>query len=417
MLGTAPETSPRFVETRLRDGDDAGRRATVEGVNFDLTDEQRQIRHTVREFAREQIAPRAAAFDESGDFPYELVSGMANLGLFALPFPESAGGMGGDFLSYCLALEEIARADAAVAITLEAAVSLGISPIVSFGTTAQKERWLPELLAGTKLWAFGLTEPEAGSDAGGTQTRALRADGEWIINGSKVFITNAGTDISAGVTITAVTGSDGATPQISAIAVERGTAGYTQAPKYRKLGWHASDTRELLFADCHVPQDNLIGTEGGGYRQFLQILEGGRVAIAALSVGLAQACLDASLAHSVNRHQFGQPIARFQATQFKLADMATQIELSRLMTWRAACAIDAGTDAAPYASMAKLHASEVATACANQAVQIHGGYGFMEESPVARYYRDVKVNEIGEGTSEVQRILIARHLLEDLLPR
>jgi short/branched chain acyl-CoA dehydrogenase len=385
-------------------------------VNFELTDEQRQIRNTVRGFARDEIAPRAAGYDESGEFPYDLVAGMGKLGLFALPFPQDVGGAGGDFLSYCLALEEIARADAAVAITLEAAVSLGISPIVSFGTPEQQERWLPDLLAGTKLWAFGLTEPEAGSDAGGTKTRAVRSDGEWVINGGKTFITNAGTDISAGVTITAVTGTSDGQPQISAIAVEQGTPGYTQAPKYRKLGWHASDTRELIFADCHVPQHNLIGAEGGGYRQFLQILEGGRVAIAALSVGLAQACLDASLSYSVQRRQFGQPIARFQATQFKLADMATQIELSRLMTWRAATAVDAGRSAAPYASMAKLHASEVATACANQAVQIHGGYGFMEESPVARYYRDVKVNEIGEGTSEVQRILIARHLLEDLLP-
>jgi short-chain 2-methylacyl-CoA dehydrogenase len=385
-------------------------------VNFELSDEQREIRNTVRAFAQDEIAPRAAAYDQSGDFPYDLVAGMARLGLFALPFPESEGGAGGDFLSYCLALEEIARADASVAITLEAAVSLGINPIVSFGTTEQKQRWLPGLLAGEKLWAFGLTEPEAGSDAGGTQTRADRSGDDWVINGRKVFITNAGTDISAGVTVTAVTGEENGTRQISAIAVERGTPGYEQAPKYRKLGWHASDTRELLFDDCHVPVANLIGTEGVGYRQFLQILEGGRVAIAALSVGVAQACLDASLSHSAQRHQFGQPIARFQATQFKLADMATQIELSRLMTWRAATAIDAGKSPTPYASMAKLHASEVATACANQAVQIHGGYGFMEESPVARYYRDVKVNEIGEGTSEVQRILIARHLLEDLVP-
>ncbi|HEY8676088.1 MAG TPA: acyl-CoA dehydrogenase family protein [Candidatus Dormibacteraeota bacterium] len=384
-------------------------------MNFDLTDEQRQIRNTVRAFARDEIAPRAAAYDESGEFPYDLVAGMAQLGLFALPFDESVGGAGADFLSYCLALEEIARADAAVAITLEAAVSLGISPIASFGTPDQKRRWLPQLLSGAKLWAFGLTEPEAGSDAAGTQTRAQRSNGEWIINGGKCFITNAGTDISAGVTITAVTGTADGKPQISTLAVENGTPGYTQAPKYRKLGWHASDTRELIFEDCHVPQSNIIGTEGDGYRQFLQILEGGRVAIAALSVGLAQACLDASLSHSTQRRQFGQPIARFQATQFKLADMATQIELSRLMTWRAAAAIDAGQSSAPYASMAKLHASEVATACANQAVQIHGGYGFMEDSPVARYYRDVKANEIGEGTSEVQRILIARHLLADLL--
>jgi short/branched chain acyl-CoA dehydrogenase len=385
-------------------------------MDFELTDEQRQIRHTVRDFARDQVAPHAAAYDESGEFPYDLVAGMGELGLFALPFPETVGGAGADFVSYCLALEEIARGDAALAITLEAAVSLGISPIVSFGTDEQRARWLPELLTGAALWAFGMTEPQAGSDAGDTQTTAEPRDGEFVINGTKAFITNAGTDISAGVTITAVTGTSGGERQISAVAVERGTPGYAQAPKYRKLGWHASDTRELAFEDCHVPLANLIGTEGGGYRQFLQILEGGRVAIAALAVGLAQACLDASLSYSTQRHQFGQPIARFQATQFKLADMATQIELSRLMTWRAAAAIDAGRSPAPYASMAKLHASEVATACANQAVQIHGGYGFMEESAVARYYRDVKINEIGEGTSEVQRILIARHLLEDLLP-
>jgi len=384
-------------------------------MDFDLSDEQRAVRDLCRDFAQNEVAPRAAHYDEAGEFPYELVAGMARLGLFALPFPESEGGAGGDFLSYCLALEEIARADAALAITLEAAVSLGISPFVHFGTPEQKERYLPSLLSGEKLWAFGLTEPDAGSDAGGTRTRAVRDGDEWVINGRKVFITNAGTDISAGVTITTVTGtgSEGE-KQITAFAVEKGTPGYTQAPKYRKLGWHASDTRELLFDDVRVPHANLVGHEGAGFRQFLQILEGGRVAIAALAVGLAQACLDASLRHAAERRQFGQPIARFQANQFKLADMATQIELSRLMVWRAAAAIDRTGSAGVYASMAKLHASEVATACANQAVQIHGGYGFIEESPVARYYRDVKINEIGEGTSEVQRILIARHLLRPL---
>ena len=336
---------------------------------------------------------------------------MARLGLFALPFPEEMGGAGGDFISYCLAMEEIARADASCAITLEAAVSLGISPIVRFGSREQQQRWVAPLMAGERLWAFGLTEPDAGSDAAGTQTRAVRDGDHWVINGRKAFITNAGTDISAGVTITAITGSPNGDKEISTIAVEQGTPGYSQAPKYRKLGWHASDTRELIFEDCRVPAANLIGALGEGLTQFLQILEGGRVAIAALSVGVAQACLDASLAYSAARRQFGVPIATFQATQFKLADMGTQIELARLMTWRAAAAIDAGRSAAPYASMAKLHASEVATACANQAVQIHGGMGFMEESPVARLYRDVKINEIGEGTSEVQRILIARHLL------
>ena len=383
-------------------------------MDFELSDEQRAIRDTVREFARGEVAPRAAHHDETGEFPYDLVAGMARLGLFGLPFPESIGGAGADFLSYCLALEELARADASVAITLEAAVSLGISPLVEFGTPEQRERWLPPLLAGERLWAFGLTEPEAGSDAGATQTRAVRDGDEWVINGRKAFITNAGTDISAGVTITAVTGGAGGERRISAIAVERGTPGYTQAAKYRKLGWHASDTRELLFDDCRVPVSHTVGEEGAGFRQFMQILESGRVAIAALSVGVAQACLDASLAYAVERRQFGVPLARFQATQFKLADMATQIELSRLITLRAATQVDRTGRAGIHASMAKVHASETATWCANQAVQIHGGYGFMEESPVARYYRDVKINEIGEGTSEVQRILIARHLLDPL---
>ena len=384
-------------------------------MDFDLTDEQRAVRDLCRDFARNEVAPKAAHYDETCEFPYDLVAGMARLGLFALPFDESEGGAGGDFLSYCLALEEIARADAALAITLEAAVSLGITPFVQFGTPEQKQRYLPQLLSGEKLWAFGLTEPDAGSDAGGTSSRAVRQGDEWVINGRKVFITNAGTDISAGVTMTAVTGTGSqGEKQITAFAVEKGTPGYSQAPKYRKLGWHASDTRELVFDDVHVPSSAVVGHEGNGFRQFLQILEGGRVAIAALSVGVAQACLDASLRHAAERRQFGQPIARFQSTQFKLADMATQIELSRLMVWRAAAAIDKTGTAGVYASMAKLHASEVATACASQAVQIHGGYGFMEESPVARYYRDVKVNEIGEGTSEVQRILIARHLLSPL---
>lgn len=380
-------------------------------MDFELSDEQRNIRGVVRDFAQGEVAPTAAHYDETGEFPYEWVRGMAKLGLFALPFAESVGGAGGDHMSYCLAMEEIARADASCAITLEAAVSLGIATLVHFGTKEQQERWLPALLAGDRLWAFGMTEPGAGSDAGGTQTRAVRQGESWVINGRKAFITNAGTDISAGVTLTAVTGGSDGAKEISAIAVEQGTPGYGQAPKYRKLGWHASDTRELIFEDVRVPLTNLVGEKGEGYSQFLQILEGGRVAIAALAVGVAQACLDASLTYAAERRQFGQPIARFQATQFKLADMGTQIELARLMTWRAAAAIDTGKSPAPYASMAKLHASEVATACANQAVQIHGGYGFMEESPVARYYRDVKVNEIGEGTSEVQRILIARHLL------
>jgi butyryl-CoA dehydrogenase len=382
-------------------------------VDFDLSDEQRLTRDTVRDFAQSEIAPKAAGYDQSCEFPYDLVTGMARLGLFALPFPESVGGAGGDFLSYCLALEEIARADTSCAITLEAAVSLGISPFVHFGTKAQQERWLPPLLSGEKLWAFGLTEPGAGSDAGGTQSKARQERDCWVINGRKVFITNAGTNISAGVTMTAVTGIDKGKPVISCFAVPKQTPGYTQSEKYRKLGWHASDTRELMFDDVRVPLDHLVGEPGHGYTQFLQILEAGRVAIAALAVGLARACLDACVSYSAERKQFGVAIATFQSTQFKLADMATQIESSRLATYRAAWSIDNGRSAGMYASMAKLHASEVATACANQAVQIHGGYGFMEESPVARYYRDAKVNEIGEGTSEIQRILIARQLLKE----
>ena len=380
-------------------------------MDFDLTTEQRNIRDVVREYARAEIAPTAHHYDETGDFPYAWVRGMGRLGLFALPFPESVGGAGGDYLSYCLAMEEVSRADASAGITLEAAVSLGITMLVDFGTAEQQARWLPSLLAGDRLWSFGLTEPGAGSDAAHIETRATRDGDEWVINGRKSFITNAGTDISAGVTVASVTAPDDGRSHITAIAVERGTPGYTQAPKYRKLGWHASDTRELLFDDCRVPLGNTVGTVDAGYSQFLQILEKGRVAIAALSVGVAQACLDASLAYAAERRQFGVPLARFQATQFKLADMGTQIELARLMTWRAATAIDTGQSPSPWASMAKLHASEVATACANHAVQIHGGYGFMEESPVARYYRDVKAGEIGEGTSEVQRILIARHLV------
>src|SRR5438309_10093775 len=285
-------------------------------MDFELSGDQRAIRELCREFAENEIAPKAAHYDQTGEFPYDIVAGMARLGLFALPFPERVGGAGGDFLSYCLALEEIARADASVAITLEAAVSLGIAPLVEFGTAEQQQRWLPPLLRGERLWAFGLTESEAGSDAGGTQTRAVRDRDHWVINGRKVFITNAGTDISAGVTLTAVTGVDvSGEKRISCIAVEHGTPGYTQAPKYRKLGWHASDTRELILDDVRVPLHNLVGEEAGGLKQFLQILEGGRAAIAALSVGVAQACLDASLDYSSQRKQFGKPIAMFQATQ------------------------------------------------------------------------------------------------------
>ena len=380
-------------------------------MDFDLSPEQAAIRATARAFADEVVAPQAAAADAAAAFPYPVVRQMGELGLFGLPYPQEVGGVGADFVSYLCALEEISRGDAAVGITLEAAVSLGIAPIYHYGTPAQRERWLPDLCAGRRLWAFGLTEPEAGSDAGGTRTRAQRQGGHWLINGTKCYITNAGTEISAGVTITAITGAGADRPEISALLVERGTPGYELAAPYRKLGWHASDTRELRFADCRVPEANLLGRDGGGFAQFLRVLEAGRVAIAALSVGVAQACLDASVGHAKARRQFGRPISRFQGIQFKLADMATQIELARLMTWRAGALIDAGRPAGRFAAMAKLHAAETATACANQAVQIHGGAGFLEDLPVARYYRDVKINEIGEGTSEVQRLVIASHLL------
>jgi short/branched chain acyl-CoA dehydrogenase len=385
-------------------------------VDFELTDEQRAVRDLCREFAREVVAPAAPALDRERRFPYDIVRQMGELGLFGLPFAEEWGGAGGDFLSYCLAVEEIARADAGTAITLEAAVSLGAAPIHDYGTRAQKERLLPDLLAGRKLWAFGLTEAGAGSDAGGTRTRAELVEGCWVVDGTKQFITNSGTDISAGVTITAVTARNGGAPrgEISALLVPRDTPGYEVQPAYDKLGWHCSDTHPLAFDDCRVPEENLLGRRGGGLRQFLHTLTGGRVAIAALSVGLAQACLDASLAYARERRAFGRPISSFQAIQFKLADMATEVELARLITCKAAVTYQGSRrttgEVQRLAAMAKLYASEASKRAADQAVQIHGGYGFMEDYPVARYWRDVKVNEIGEGTSEVQRMLIAREL-------
>jgi short-chain 2-methylacyl-CoA dehydrogenase len=385
-------------------------------VDFDLTDEQKAIRDTCRDFAREVVAPVAEELDREHKFGYDVVRQMGELGLFGLPFSEEYGGAGGDFLSLCLAIEEISRADTGVGITLEAAVCLGASPIYGFGTKEQKERWLPDLLAGRKLWAFGLTEPEAGSDAGATKTRAEIRDGQWVVNGAKQFITNCGTDISAGVTVTAVTGKpNGERPEISAIMIPTGTTGYHVLPSYRKLGWHSSDTHPLSFEDCMVPKENLLGAQGGGYRQFLHTLTGGRIAIAALSVGLAQACLDASLSYAKERRTFGVPISKHQAIQFKLADMALETELARTMVYRAAVTYtQAGTDisdeARMLAAMCKLYASEASKRAADQAVQIHGGYGFMEDYPVARYWRDVKINEIGEGTSEVQRMNIARLL-------
>ena len=392
-----------------------GCRATIGVMDFELTQEQAAIRDVCRDFAREVVAPAAEELDREHKFGYDIVRKMGDLGLFGLPFGEEFGGAGADFLSLCLAIEEISRADAGVGITLEAAVCLGAAPLHDFGTKKQKETWLPDLFAGKKLWSFGLTEPEAGSDAGATQTRAELRDGKWIVNGAKQFITNCGTDISAGVTLTAVTGKRGERPEISAILVTTGTPGYEIQPSYRKLGWHSSDTHPLSFESCAVPEENLLGKRGGGYRQFLHTLMGGRIAIAALSVGVAQACLDAALAYAKERKTFGVPISKHQAIQFKLADMAMETELARTMVYRAATAYGHGSGVASdelrlLAAYAKLFASETSKRAADQAIQIHGGYGFIEDYPVARYYRDVKINEIGEGTSEVQRILIARLL-------
>ena len=385
-------------------------------MDFELSEEQRAVRELCRDFAREVVAPAAEELDREHRFPLEIVRQMGEMGLFGLPFAEQWGGAGADFLSYCLAIEEISRADAGVGITLEAAVSLGAAPIHDFGTQEQKELLLPDLLAGRKLWAFGLTEPGAGSDAGATRTRAELDDGDWVINGSKQFITNSGTDISAGVTITAVTArrAGAMRGEISALLVPAGTPGYSVQPAYRKLGWHSSDTHPLAFDDCRVPEANLLGRRGGGYQQFLKTLTGGRIAIAALSVGLAQACLDAALQYAKERSAFGRPISAFQAIQFKLADMAMEVELARLATYRAAVTYERSQattgEVQRLAAMAKLYASETSKRAADQAVQIHGGYGFIEDYPVARYWRDAKVNEIGEGTSEVQRMLIAREL-------
>ena len=380
-------------------------------MDFTLNEEQLAIKNTCREFAEQEIKPLAEEMDRTGEFPYGLVRKMGELGLLGLPFPEEYGGAGADFLSYCIALEEISRGDVSVGITMEAHTSLGASPFFLFGSKEQKERYLLPLARGERLWAFGLTEPEAGSDSGGTQTRATLRDGNWHINGSKCFITNAGTDMTAGVTITAVTGTlPNGRKEITNIIVPKGTPGYIIGNAYKKMGWKASDTRPLTFEDCVVPEGNILGKPGEGFRQFMQILDAGRVAIAALSVGLAQACLDESLSYAKQRKQFGQSISNFQAIQFKLADMTTEIELARLMYYKAAWLQMQGQPYTQEASMAKLFASETAKRAADQAVQIHGGYGFMDEYPVSRYWRSVKINEIGEGTSEVQRMIIAKQL-------
>ncbi len=380
-------------------------------MDFSLSAEQQMIRNLCREFAEEEIKPRAEEMDRTGAFPYEIIKQMADLGLLGLPFPEEYGGAGADFLSYCLALEEIGRGDASVGITMEAHTSLGATPFYLYGTTEQKERYLAPLAQGKQLWSFGLTEPGAGSDSGGTETRAELRDGVWHVNGAKNFITNAGTDMTVGVTITAVTGvRDDGRKEITNIIIPKDTPGYIIGNPYHKMGWRASDTRPLSFEDCQVPEENVLGAQGTGFHQFMHILTLGRIAIAALSVGLAQACYDESLKYARERQQFNRPIATFQAIQFKLADMAMEIELARLMYYKAAWHHMQGEPFTKEASMAKLYASETAKRAADQAVQIHGGYGFMDEYPVSRYWRNVKAHEIGEGTSEVQRQIIAKHL-------
>jgi len=371
-----------------------------------LSEEHEALRATVGDFARDVIAPVIGDYYERHAFPYEIVRQMGKMGLFGLPFPEEHGGMGGDYLALCVALEELARVDSSIAITLEAAISLGAMPIYRFGTPEQKERWLPALTSGEALAAFGLTEPGFGSDAGGTQTRAVLDGDEWVINGSKAFITNSGTDITSLVTVTALTGPD----EISSIIVPSGTPGFTVGPGYSKVGWCASDTHPLHFDDVRVPKENLLGERGRGFAQFLRILDEGRIAIAALATGLAQGCVDESLKYAKERHAFGRAIGDFQAIAFKLADMETRAHTARL-AWRdAAARLVDGEDFKHQAAIAKLHASTVAVDNARDATQIHGGYGFMNEYPVARFWRDAKVLEIGEGTSEVQRMIISRDL-------
>jgi short-chain 2-methylacyl-CoA dehydrogenase len=378
-------------------------------MNFDLTDEQKAIRRTVREFAVERVAPRAEEMDREEAFPYDLVKEMAELGLMGLPFPEQYGGAGADTVSYALAVMELARVDASTAITMAAHVSLGASPFYLFGTEEQKQKYLVPLAQGKMLWGFGLTEPNAGSDAGNTQTKAVLKDGKWIVNGTKAFITNSGTDISGGTTITAVTGTrDGGKPEISNLIVEQSTPGFSRSKKYKKMGWRASDTRELSFVDAQVPEENILGKRGDGLKNFLTILDGGRISVAALSAGLARGAYDEALKYAKERTAFGRPIGKFQAIQFKLVDMLTQIEHAELMILKAAWEKDNGREFAQTASYAKLFAAELSHRVVNEAVQIHGGYGFMDEYPVSRMYRDQKINEIGEGTNEVQRLVIAR---------
>jgi alkylation response protein AidB-like acyl-CoA dehydrogenase len=391
-------------------------------MDFDLAPEHELIRRTVREFAEGEVAPVAEELDRTKSFPYEIVSKLGQLNLMGIPFPQEYGGGGGDTLAYALAVEELTRVDSSVAITLCAHTSLGTQPVYLFGSPQQKQEWLPRLCSGERLGAFGLTEPEAGSDAGNTRTRARLEDGEWVVNGAKQFITNAGTEISGMVCITAVTGEARANApagegvgtatqkEISNLIVANGTPGYEQGEPYRKMGWNASDTRPLTFSDCRVPEGNLLGPRGAGFRQFLHILDIGRIGVAAMGVGLAQGALDQALSYAKQRTAFGQRISKFQAIQTKLADMATEIEAARLLVYKAAREKDANRNFTLTAAQAKLKTGRLAVRCAEEAVQIHGGYGFIEEYPVCRFYRDAKILTIGEGTDEVQQLVIARAL-------
>jgi short-chain 2-methylacyl-CoA dehydrogenase len=375
-------------------------------LGYDLSDQHAQLRETVRAFAEGRLAPVAEQLDREGRFPAELVQAAAELGLLGIPLPESAGGSGFDTVAYAIAVEELARVDSSFAITVAAHTSLGTMPIHLFGTEQQKARWLDDLASGHGLGAFGLTETGAGSDAGATRTIARLEGGEWVIDGSKMFITNAGTPLSKLVTITARTGPD----EVSNIVVENGTAGYAQSQPLKKMGWRSSDTRELTFTGCRVPEQNLLGVRGEGFQQFLEILDGGRISVAALGLGMAQGAFEMGLSYARQREQFGRPIGSFQAIQFKLADMATEVEAARNLVYKAAWLKDQGRPFAQQAAIAKLYTGELARRACNESLQIHGGYGFMDEYPISRFYRDAKVLEIGEGTNEVQRLVIARGL-------
>jgi alkylation response protein AidB-like acyl-CoA dehydrogenase len=379
-------------------------------MNFDLSDEQKLIRDTVRDFARQEVRPVAEELDREKRFPYKIVEKLGGLGLMGIPFPQEYGGGGADTLSYVLAVEELTRIDSSVAITVAAHTSLGTMPIYLWGSDEQKDEWLPRLCSGERLASFGLTEPEAGSDAGNVRTRAELEDGEWVVNGAKQFITNAGTDISGCVSITAVTGEVNGRKEISNLIVPNGTPGYEIGEGYRKMGWNASDTRPLSFEDCRLPESNLLGRRGEGFKNFLHILDGGRIGVAAMGVGLAQGALDEAISYAKERQAFGQPISKFQAIQAKIADLSAQIEAARLLTWRAALEKDAGQSFTLTAAQAKLITGRLAVKATEEAVQIHGGYGFIEEYPVCRFYRDAKILTIGEGTDEVQQMVIARQL-------